>query len=196
MRARPHKYTEEQRSFIRENIKGTSRKEMTVLFNKRFGTDLKVSQITSFIKRNKLKNGRETKFENGQKAWNKGMKGLNCGGEKGWFKKGNIPHNYMPVGSERVNTIGYVDVKIADPNVWKAKHRIIWEEAIGPVPEGHVLIFGDGNRLNVSLNNLILVSRQQLNNLNRHGLIRNDIELTKTGIIIADLHQKISDRKK
>lgn len=47
----------------------------------------------------------------------------------------------------------------------------------------------------VDIDNLILVSRKQLLILNNNNLIKNDVELTKTGIIIADIYSKINERK-
>ena len=83
------------------------------------------------------------------------------------FKKGDMPHTYRPVGSERVNVDGYVEVKVADPNKWKLKHRVIWEEAHGPIPKGHNVQFRDGNGQNLSLDNLYLISRaDQMRNEN------------------------------
>ena len=38
---------------------------------------------------------------------------------------------------------------------------MIWEEANGPVEKGYNVQFKDGNRLNVSLDNLYLISRQR-----------------------------------
>ena len=49
---------------------------------------------------------------------------------------------------------------------------------------------------NFSLDNLILVSNAQLAMLNGKGLRHNNADLTKTGIMIADLYLKISERKK
>lgn len=77
------------------------------------------------------------------------------------FKKGNVTHNYKPVGSERVNVDGYVEVKVADPGKWRLKHRVIWEEAHGPIPRGHNVQFRDGNSQNLSLDNLYLISRSE-----------------------------------
>ena len=77
------------------------------------------------------------------------------------FKKGNRTHNYKPVGSERVNVDGYVEVKVADPGKWRLKHRVIWEEAHGPIPRGHNVQFRDGNPQNLSLDNLYLISRSE-----------------------------------
>ena len=55
---------------------------------------------------------------------------------------------------------------------------------------------GDGNKRNFDPDNLILVSRAQLVRLNQGNLIQNDAELTRTGITIADIQNKIGERKK
>ncbi|GHV76492.1 hypothetical protein AGMMS49942_13130 [Spirochaetia bacterium] len=102
----------------------------------------------------------------------------------------------MPVGTEVIDTDGYVKVKIADPKTWKVKHRIIWEKANGPVPKGNVIIFADGNRMNVKLKNLLMVSRKELAVMNRSGLIYENAEFTKTGKLIADIKIGIADRKR
>lgn len=199
------KYTPEHINFIRDNIKGTSFKDLTSMFNKQFEMSLKVSTMVSLADRHGLHNGIDarfnegwepTQFKKGHEPWNKGKKGLACGGKETQFKKGHKPWNYQPVGAERVNSYGYVDIKVADPNKWKGKHILLWEEARGPVPEGHVVIFGDGDKQNFDLANLILVSRAQLARLNQNNLIQNDTGLTKTGIIIADIQLKIGERKK
>ena len=41
---------------------------------------------------------------------------------------------------------------------WRPKSYVVWEAANGPVPEGHVLIFLDGNGLNCDLSNIMCVS--------------------------------------
>jgi hypothetical protein len=58
------------------------------------------------------------------------------------------------------------------------------------------VIFGDGDKQNIDISNLMLVSRKQLVRLNQNGLIQGDIELTRTGIIIADVMSKIGERRK
>ncbi len=189
-----YRYTEEQKQFIRDHVEGRTSNELTDMFNRHFDTDLKVSQIRSFKKNNGLKGGVNTRFKKGQAPFNKGKKGVG-----GWkptqFKKGHKPHNYKPIGTERINSDGYIDIKIADPNKWKAKHLLIWEEANGPVPEGYAVIFGDGNPRNFDLDNLVLVSRQQLLVMNRKGLIQKDADLTRTGVIVADIYRKIYERR-
>jgi len=191
------RYSPEQKEFISANVNGRLVPELTTLFNTRFGVELKPSQIRAFIKNNGLKSGVDARFKQGSVPFNKGKKGISQGGVETQFKKGHKPHNYVPVGSERVNGDDYVDIKIADPNRWRGKHLIIWEKHNGrTVPKGHVVIFGDGNRRNFEPDNLILLSRAQLAVMNKNGLVRENADLTRTGIIIADIYRKVGERKR
>jgi hypothetical protein len=199
------KYTAEHIQYIADNITGRSFQDLTERFNQRFCLELKVSTMISLAARHGMGNGRDarfnkghepTQFKKGMTPWNKGMKGVNLGGKQTQFKKGQKVWNYKPVGTERVNTDGYVEIKVADPNKWKGKHIILWEAANGPIPKGHVVIFADRNQKNVVLDNLLMVSRRELAVMNKRGLIVNDAELTKTGVTIADIYLKISERKK
>ena len=193
-----HRYSPEQVTFIKENVYGRSRIEITVMFNIHFGLELGDNQIIAFIKNHHLKTGSDGRFPKGHIPFNKDKKGIG-GWEPTQFKKGSKPANWVPIGSERVNGDGYVDVKIIDGKLqknWKGKHILIWEKANGLIPKGHVLIFADCNRLNVVLENLLLISRGELAVMNRRGLITSDPELTRTGVIIADIHLKIGERKK
>lgn len=192
-----HKFTREQLDYLREIAPGRSTAEHTRMMNEKFGLQLTAGQIKSCKGNYGITSGLDGRFAKGHESWNAGKKGLvTPGSEKGWFRKGNRPRNYMPVGSERVNTDGYLDVKIADPNKWRAKHRLIWEAAHGKVPKGYALIFADQDRMNVTLENLILVSRAQLVTMNKVGLLYDDAESTKSGLVIADVLMAASRRKK
>ncbi len=81
------------------------------------------------------------------------------------FKKGGFPVNKDPdfyvLGALRVNTDGYIDMRIGfGPGAlgWRPLHRILWEDAHGPVPKGHVVTFKDRDKLNVELDNLELLT--------------------------------------
>ena len=192
-------YPDEVRKFIQVNYVGTGHQAMADLLNQAFGTSYTKDQMKAYYARFKLDSGLKGYFQKGHVPFNKGMKGLQQGGEETQFKPGHKPVNWVPVGSERINADGYVDVKIQDGKLqknWKPKHIIIWEKANGPVPDGHVLIFADGDRLNVTLDNLILVSRRELAVMNRRGLISQDSALTKTGVLVADVLLRIGERKK
>lgn len=75
------------------------------------------------------------------------------------FKKGQLGWNYKPIGYERVNIEGYIEIKVADPNVFKLKQRLVWESNFGPIPPGHNIQFKDKNRLNCEPDNLYCISR-------------------------------------
>lgn len=191
-------YPPEIQKFIYDNHKGTGHQAMADLLNKTFGTNYTKQQMKNYYARFKLNSGLTGQFVKGCEPWNKGVKGY-MGANKTSFKKGHRPHNWVPIGSERVTKDGYIEVKIQEGQFqknWKGKHILIWEEHNGPVPESHAIIFGDGNKRNFDINNLICVSRAQLARLNQNGLIQNDADLTRTGVIIADMISKVSERKK
>lgn len=190
-----HKYTQEQRDFIKKNYKGISSLELALRFNEEFGTNLTKDQLRWYKKNHKLPNGLDAKFKKGNIPYNKGTKGI-VKPNKTSFKKGNIPPNHRPIGSERINIDGYTEVKVGEPNKWKFKHRIIWEEKFGVIPRGHAVMFADRNKQNFEIDNLILVSTRQLQIMNNKKLIQDDADLTKTGLVIANVLIKIADKKK
>lgn len=73
---------------------------------------------------------------------------------------------------------------------------MLWEAANGPVPPGHALIFADGNKQNITLENLILVTRAQLARLNQNNLIGGSADLTRAGLLVADIIAKIAERRR
>lgn len=158
-----------QDEFIKKNQKGLYAKELAELVNEKFGSNLTEGQMASYRARNGLDSG-ITGFKKGAKPWNKGKTGY-MGANKTSFKKGHKPALWKPVGSERVTRDGYIEVKVRDAqkqNNYELKHRHIWKKHHGEIPENHVVMFKDGDKLNVELSNLLLVSRGQLAVFNRY----------------------------
>ena len=50
--------------------------------------------------------------------------------------------------------------KVINKRVTIHKHRKIWIETFGEVPEGHIIHHKDGNKKNNSLDNLLCISRK------------------------------------
>ena len=75
------------------------------------------------------------------------------------FKSGHTPKNHVEVGTEVKTTDGYWKVKIAEPNVWDFKHFMVWREHHGEIPKGSVVYFVDGDKDNVTIDNLALTDR-------------------------------------
>lgn len=193
-----HTYTDKQIEFIKKHVKNMTWKELALKFNKTYKTNIRHRTLAQAASRRGIKTGRTGCFKKGQTPWNKGMKGVSFPGmEATQFKKGNKPPQWVPVGTEIINSHGYAKVKIGNPGKWRLKHHLIWEKHNNKaIPRGHVVIFGDGNKKNLDPNNLILVTKAQLVRMNQHGLIRDDADLTRSGVIIADIKNKIGERKR
>lgn len=193
-----HYWKKEEDDFLINNIKGISIKELTNLFNKKF--DLKLSE--SSISNRKHKLGIYTEynsgcFKKGNIPANKGKKQIEYMTEEQIkktiptrFKKGNIPKNHRQVGSERTNVDGYIEIKVAEPNKWQLKHRVIYQQFYGEIPEGYNVIFLDRNKQNLNINNLKLVSKEEDLIMNRNNLFSEDKDITETGTIIANVISK------
>ena len=106
----------------------------------------------------------------------------------------NQPVQRRPKGNIRLHK-GYILVKADDVADWQPLHKIIWEAENGPIPEGHVLTFADGNRQNCDISNLILVTKAERVMMSKYKLRSSDPELTKLGALTARLFLKTHKRK-
>lgn len=103
---------------------------------------------------------RRGQFKKGQAPWNKGTHGLHGhhpNFAKHQFKKGRPAHearNYRPIGSTRI-ALGMLERKVTDdPSLapvrrWTPVHRLVWQEAHGPIPDGHIVVFKPGTHTTV-----------------------------------------------
>nr|DAY22791.1 MAG TPA: homing endonuclease [Caudoviricetes sp.] len=192
------KYEKTHIDFIKSH-KGASAREMPELFTKHFNIPVSINQMKGLMYRNNISSGKTGRFEKGHIPNNKGQKMSKEQYEKckaTMFEKGNIPKNSREIGSERITKDGYTEIKIADPDVWKLKHRLIYEKYYGEIPAGYSVIFGDGDKQNCNIDNLILVSRSELLLMNRNKLIKNDSVLTKVGVNIAKLLDTMNKKKR
>lgn len=121
------------------------------------------------------------RFAPGAAPWNKGIS-FNAGGRSAEtrFKPGHLSGRAKqiakPIGHERISKDGYLERKISDDPVfnrrWRAVHILLWEAAHGPLPKGHAIVFKDGDKRHIALDNLQLVTRDELmlrNTLHNYG---------------------------
>ena len=187
----------EIRKFIYENHEGNGYQAMADLIREKFGVEYTAQRIRSYYRNHKLKCGVDTKFQKGVRVSNGCEKGIWFPGcEKHWFKKGQKPASWVPVGTERIRKNGYIWVKIAEPKTWRMKQLVVWEAANGPVPEGHRLLFRDGNKLNCDLSNLMLLTDKARAVLNKSGLANVGEEYIDTAIKLAEMTMAINDAKR
>lgn len=194
-----HKYTNAEKTFMEQYVPGHSYREIQKAFIEKFGWDITIDKIKSYIGNNHLNTGRKGYFEKGHVPHNKGMKMPAEVYEKAkntMFKKGHVPSNHRPVGSERINRDGYIEIKIKEPKTWALKHRVVWQQAHGEIPKDSIIIFKDGDKQNVALDNLILIKKSVNAVLNQTGLCKNTGETKETAIKIAELRKEISKARK
>lgn len=143
--------------------------------------------------------GRAHRYPKGHQPWNAGLKGWQAGGRAKLtqFKKGNKPGNWRPVGSYRITKDGIRQRKVTDtgypPRDWKAVHAILWERHMGPIPRGHIVRFKDGDRTNIRLSNLELVSRAD--NMRRNTYHRYPKEIARMIQLRGALQRQINKRE-
>lgn len=189
---KPFRFTEEEHAWLKENIPGNSYKDIAQMFSERF-RPIEVKKIHAYCKNHKIPTGRTGRFQKGNVPYTKGKKYTEFMCPKGiesfkktWFKDGNTPPNQAPIGTERTCR-GYVEIKVAMPNVWKRKHRVLWEQTHGPIPDGYYVRFKDGNHLNFELDNLMLVDEDTHVAMSRLHIQSPPPELFETAVLIGKL---------
>lgn len=193
-----HKYTTEEREFFISFIPGHTYKKIQQEFIKTFGWEITISQIKAYMGNHKINNGLTGRYKKGRIPENKGKKMSAEQYEKckhTMFKKGNIPQNYRPVGSERINSDGYIEVKVSDPSKWMLKHRLIWQQEHGKIPRDCIVIFRDNNKLNVSLDNLKMITKRENLEINGSGLSHTTNEAKDVAVGLAKLSIETARKK-
>lgn len=140
--------------------------------------------------------GAEHRFQADHTPWNKGVS-FKAGGRSAEtrFPPGSIPHNTVPVGTERVTDDGIRQRKVRDDGPahrrWKSVHSILWEEAHGEIPPGHLVVFRDRNTEHLELENLELITRGE--NMRRNTIHRYPEELKSTIRLLGKLKRTINE---
>lgn len=192
-----HIYIDEEKKFMEDYVPGHSYDEIQEEFTRKFGWDIKIGQIKSYIGNHNLNTGRTGYFPKGNTPHNKGKKGVCAEGcKKTWFQKGHIPKNHRKLGDERVDRDGYIKVKVEEPNKWRLKHNMVYEKYKGKIPKGSVVIFLDGNKMNTDISNLKLVKRSELLIMNRYGLHKEEAKMTEAGVNLARLIDTTNKKKR
>lgn len=152
------RYTPEQLEFIEQKQCGITRKKLAEMFTSQFGIKVSGDQMRFLCYKHSWKNGRDGQFQKGSTPPFKGTRGIKKA-TAGSFKKGIVPANTLPVGSERVTKDGYTLIKSREPNVYELKHRVVWEKHNGKIPDGYCVRFIDNDKSNFNISNLILIPK-------------------------------------
>ena len=144
----------------------------------------------------RFKHGNKTSFKPGNKPWNAGLKGWDSGGRSAEtrFKKGNKPHQWKPIGHERITDEGYLQRKVADTGQSKRDyvnvHWLLWIEHHGEIPEGMIIVFKDRNPQNIVIDNLECISRSE--NMRRNTVHRLPKEVVLAAQLVGAINRKLN----
>ncbi len=185
-------WTEEELDMIREKYPNTSNKEilellpgrsLDSLYKKAHQLGVKKTDEFRLQQNRKLGEklgelGKGHRFKKGQTPFNKGMKQEDFMDEEAIeaskatrFKNGHKPHNTLFNGAVRIRrwTDGskYMFIRIEEGE-WQEYHQYQYEKHIGPIPDGHIVTFKDGNSLNCTPENLEAITRAEHASRNRN----------------------------
>ena len=215
-------YSTERADFLKTYIPGHHYSETAEAFNRRFpNTPVTADKIQAWAKRHGVRSGRKggctSKYsaevrnfieENYKGRSNKELHQMIVDRFGPVISQNNLKfykknhklksglNNHRPVGTVVMTTDGYLKRKIREPNVWEFVHRAEYEKHYGPIPEGMVVIFKDGNRGNCDIRNLKLISAAENAQLNRRHLRFEDPELTESGVLVAKILAMSVERKR
>ena len=178
--------------FLREYIPGHSESEIRDAFDQKFHIVMNRAQIKNFKVNFDVRSGTTGgQFKKGHPSHNKGQKMSPDVYKKlapTMFTKGQSPVNHREVGSERINVDGYIEVKVAEPNRWRLKHRVIYELHTGEkLSSNDAVIFLDGNRQNLDINSLFKLSRSALVRYNQDHIYNSDPNISLAAAQIATI---------
>lgn len=182
--------------YARENAAGKTTEELAEMINREYGTGtITAPQLRAYKKNHGITSGLDCRFKAGTPSpWKGKRRPVTGRAKETQFKTGSRPHNALEVGAVTHTTDGYLVRKIAEPNEWEFVHRATWEAAHGPIPEGMMVSFKNGNKDDVSLDNLMLISNAENLELWRSRMRFDEAQLTEAGLTLVKL--KIATREK
>lgn len=178
------RYTKEQEMWLRSNVsKFDSFAKLTKEFNKSFDESRKVTSI--------------------QEKCNKGLK-LKMNKNIGRYKEGN-KKTQLPIGTIRKGGNGSVYIKVKDSYLsyqsgyeepyWLPIQKKVWQDHYGDVPDGKMVIFLDGNRQNLDINNLYCIDRKISVVMAKNRWYTDNKDNTLTAIKWCELHYALKEEK-
>lgn len=140
--------------FVRNIANGKTAKELAEAVNEKYGAGtITAKKMRAYKKNHNIVSGIDCKFQPGHTPANKGKpmspeQYERC--KETMFKKGQVPPNHLNVGEYTHTTDGYLIRKIREQGTQRERfefvHRAVWEEHNGPIPDGKMVSFLDGDK--------------------------------------------------
>jgi hypothetical protein len=148
--------------------------------------------------------GKPHRFTKGHQSWNKDKSPKDYMDADSYlkvtktqFKKGGLPPNTKHDGAITLrhdkSKKNYYYIRLSKSK-WIPLHVKIYQDAYGPIPKNHIIVFKDRNTLNVTLENLECITRKE--NMLRNTLHRLTPEIKQTIRVLTKLKKTIKNGKK
>ena len=196
------KFTPEEDQFLWDNYLTIPAKRLSAMLNRTESTARQRMKLLRIVVPPEVveRFRKESQFKKGQTPPNKGKKMPPELYEKckaTMFKKGQLPHNTAATDGEvrmRRDKSGkaYKYIRVALGH-WELYHRVIWEQAHGPIPEGMLVVFKDGDSMNCELDNLEMITMEE--NMARNTLHRFPAELKDVIRLSNKIKRKLHEHK-
>lgn len=145
-----YRFSDEEKEFIREKYPLMPTDEFLDLYEERFGWKPAGHRMNCYAHSIGVKKTADVRFKIRQ---HQTMRPLGT--------------EFTGVRGGQINRL----VKVAETGVWrfdwKPKQFIVWEEAHGPIPEKHAIVFLDGDTTNCDLENLACIPKRHLAMMNK-----------------------------
>lgn len=195
-------FTEDEDKFLKDNYLVIPTKRMSLMLGrnessarqrmKRLGITVPADIIAKFRANSQIKKG-ATPPNKGKKQSEYMSKEAIEKCKPTQFKKGQKPHNTRAADgefSDRKDKTGkvYRHIRVSIGK-WVLYHSYLWEKKYGKIPKGHCLWFKDGNSMNITLDNLELITRAE--NVRRNSVHRYTPEMKQAFRLIKKINKTI-----
>lgn len=167
-----NKYTKEFEDFVRENVSKYKREEFRLLLQDRFNIKLSSDSLRRYLNRKHIK---ERYID---------------------YAEYNVRSNsvyILPIGSEKVTKDG-VFIKVAQPDVWRRKSRVMYEMYHNcKLKDDEYIVFLNHDNNDFSRDNLMKSTQQEMAYLHNCKTYSKNPKLTELGILSAKLMIKAKE---
>lgn len=195
-------YSPEQEDFLKTNAPLMSRKELTELFNREFGTNRSVSGIKSFCNARGYNSSADGKFKKGHITWQSGLRGEEYKSHytKESFQRGiegmRQANKTKKIGDEVVIKgmpwiVTSLEYGVPFHKRRQPKRRVVWERHHGEIPKDCCIVCLDGDQMNCDIENLYCMPIRFRPIMSKNKWWFSDANMTLAAIKWCELHYAI-----
>lgn len=159
-----NKYPKDFEDFVRENINKYTKEDFLILLENKFKIKVSKNALKCFLRKHNI----EARYID--------------------FKENMVRSTAKhKIGAERMTKDGIL-IKVAQPNVWRRKSRVMYEKYHNcKLKNDDYIVFLNGNRNDFSKENLYKSTNREKCYVHNWGTFSKNPELTKTGLLSARL---------